>query len=289
MFTAGDIPWPGGKPRSYLAQRGEVLDHFERCLAALRERVTVMECYRYVYRDHEETTVNGAREVRITLDSCDASRPPLEIRTPRLIKAEGFRVPTNPPLALSSASIKSISVHGDELAGGTVAADSRPIYIIGGGKTAMDTAYNLITRFPGRAVHLVVGKGTLFLNRDRMFPSGPKRWFGGVTGLELALDVALMFDGDNEAEVLAHFRRRYSVNLDSRFTQYAFGLLSETENAVIRAGVGEVITDYLEDIEDRDGAALMRLRSGARRAIEAGSWIVNCTGYVMREQHPYEP
>jgi hypothetical protein len=30
-------------------------------------------------------------------------------------------------------------------------------------------------------------------------------------------------------------------------------------------------------------------RSGATEAIQAGSWIVNCTGYVIQHDYPYEP
>ena len=33
----------------------------------------------------------------------------------------------------------------------------------------------------------------------------------------------------------------------------------------------------------------MTLRSGDTRAIEPGSWIVNCTGYVTHRRFPYEP
>ncbi len=32
MFTAGNIKWTLGQDRSYLATKGEVLDHFEHCL-----------------------------------------------------------------------------------------------------------------------------------------------------------------------------------------------------------------------------------------------------------------
>ena len=50
---------------------------------------------------------------------------------------------------------------------------------IGGGKTAMDTAHTLITHYPGREVNLVAGSGTFFSSRDRFFPTGARRWWGG--------------------------------------------------------------------------------------------------------------
>src|SRR6516165_6121394 len=44
MFTAGNIEWTLGKDRSYLATKGEVLDHFQHCVDVIRERVRVDEC-----------------------------------------------------------------------------------------------------------------------------------------------------------------------------------------------------------------------------------------------------
>jgi len=38
-----------------------------------------------------------------------------------------------------------------------------------------------------------------------------------------------------------------------------------------------------------DGGTHLVLRSGARWAIAPDSWIVNCTGYLLRDGHPYEP
>ena len=289
MFTAGNIPWTIGKPPWYLATQSEILQHFEKCLDALRGKLSIVERYGYAYQSHCETTTDNAHEVRIDFSATAPGARALQIRTPRLIKAFGFRVPKNDALEFSSPHVQSISPHGDKLLGAAMRASDKPIYVIGGGKTGMDTAFELITRFPRRAVQLVVGKGTIFLNRNKAFPTGLRRWWGGTTGLELALDVALMFDGENEAEVLDHFRRHHSINLDERFSHYVFGLLSEEENAVIAGGVKEIISDYVEDIVDVRGQPTMRLRSGASRVIERDSWIVNCTGYVMREPHAYEP
>jgi hypothetical protein len=47
--------------------------------------------------------------------------------------------------------------------------------------------------------------------------------------------------------------------------------------------------DHLVDAVDRNGATDLVFRSGATKAIQAGSWIVNCTGYALRADHPYEP
>jgi hypothetical protein len=65
--------------------------------------------------------------------------------------------------------------------------------------------------------------------------------------------------------------------------------LSEAENTTIGAGLNNVIMDYLVDVVDRRAATELVFRSGATKAIAPGSWIVNCTGYVLKTDYPYEP
>ena len=66
-------------------------------------------------------------------------------------------------------------------------------------------------------------------------------------------------------------------------------MLSESENKTIAEGLNDVIMDHFVDAVDRNGATDLVFRSGATKAIQPGSWIVNCTGYLMRGDHPYEP
>jgi hypothetical protein len=50
-----------------------------------------------------------------------------------------------------------------------------------------------------------------------------------------------------------------------------------------------MVKDHLVDAEDRNGGVELVLRSGDRRRIDPGSWLVNCTGYVFKKRWPYEP
>ena len=70
---------------------------------------------------------------------------------------------------------------------------------------------------------------------------------------------------------------------------FLIGVLSEEENRTIAAGLNDVIMDHFADVVDRNGATELVFRSGATKAIQPGSWIVNCTGYLDGGDHPYEP
>src|ERR1700742_3697039 len=86
MFTAGNIEWTIGKDRSYLAAKGEGLDHFQHCLNVIKHRVGIDEYFGWDMESDEE--IGGS--VRITCRSSDGRT--LFVEAKRLIKAYGFRV-----------------------------------------------------------------------------------------------------------------------------------------------------------------------------------------------------
>jgi hypothetical protein len=168
-------------------------------------------------------------------------------------------------------------------------ASDTPIWVIGGGKTGMDTADTLITAYPGREVNLVAGEGRWFLSRERCYPTGARRWWSGKPTTAITGAAALRFDGTNEAEVAEWMRSRYGTWLTPRAGHFMFAILSEMENERIADGLNQVVMDHLEDVVDRHGGTDLVFRSGATTRIPSDSWIVNCTGYVFHEGHPYEP
>jgi thioredoxin reductase len=285
MFTAGNIKWTLGKDPSYLATKGEVLDHFQHCLNVIKERVQVDEYFGWDFESDDEA--DGI--VRITCRSSDGHA--LVIEAKRLIKAYGFRVTPNDPLEISSSRVQSVSPDYCDVRSGEMRTSNAPVWIIGGGKTAMDTAHALITEYPGREVNLVAGRGTFFSSRDRMFATGIQRWWRGTLGVTLAARLARRYDGTNEEEVQQWFRSRYGTFVTPDATNYFAGLLSEAENSTISAGLNDVVMDYFVDAVDRNGATELVFRSGSRKTIQPGSWIMNCTGYlgIGDNRHPYEP
>jgi Pyridine nucleotide-disulphide oxidoreductase len=284
MFTAGNIKWTLGKDRSYLATKGEVLDHFEHCLNVIKQRVQVDELFGWTLESHDET--DG--KVRIACRSSDGRLMVVEAK--RLIKAYGFGVVPNDPLEISSERVVSVSPDFCDMRGDEIRASDTPVWIVGGGKTAMDTAHALITEYPDREVNLVAGSGTYFASRDRCLPAGARRWWGGALFSSFGGETARRFDGTNETEVANWFRTNYGTWLTPETGNFLLGVLSESENRTIAAGLNDVIMDHLVDAVDRNGTTDLVFRSGATKTIQPGSWIVNCTGYFKpRVDRPYEP
>ncbi|MFD6388484.1 FAD-dependent oxidoreductase [Nocardia sp. NPDC060259] len=283
LFTAGNIAWTLGRERSYLATKPEVLDHLEYCLDTIKQRVQVDELFGWTMVSHDET----AGIVRITCESADGATVVVEAK--RLIKAYGFRIAPNAPFDVSSTRVRSISPDFCDLHGDDIRGSAAPVWIIGGGKTAMDTALELITEYPGREVNLVAGVGTFFQSRERLFPSGARRWWAGELSSSLIRETSRRFDGTNEADVWDWHRTTYGTWVTPETGSFLLGILSEAENSTIASGLRRVVMDYLVDAVDDHEATRLVFRSGVTTTIPPGSWIVNCTGYVMRRDHPYEP
>ena len=283
MFTAGNIAWTLQEDPSHLASKGEVLDHLQRCLDEIRQRVVVDEYFGVEYASEEE------RDGSVVVNCTDRDGRSLVIEAGKLIKAYGHDVRPKDPLDVSSGRVRSVSPDRSDPVGGAV-HDDAPVWIVGGGKTGMDTAHTLLTHDPGREVHLIAGSGTWFLSRDRLFPAGRKRWWGGQLNGAMWLAVGRRFDGTNESEVWDWFRSTYGVWVTPETGNSFFAYISDAENETIRAGLNEVVMDHLVDVVDGDdGQARLTLRSGATRTIPKGSWIVNCTGYLYNENPSEDP
>ena len=283
FFTAGNIKWTLDAKPLYLATKEEVLDHLGHCFDVVKERVQLASYFDWEFESCDESV----GKVRITARSMDGR--PLVVEAQRLIKTYGVQVTPNEPLQISSTRVISVSPDYCDMRGEEVKAGSTPVWVIGGGKTAMDTAHTLITACPGREVNLIAGPGTFFLNRDRMFPAGIRRWWTGKEATSMFLEMARRFDGNNEANVQKWFRDGFCTWLTPEASNFLFGILSESEAKTIAEGLNAVVMDRFVDVVDRDGVTELVFRSGSTRSIPPGSWIVNCTGYLFHGRHPYEP
>ena len=92
-------------------------------------------------------------------------------------------VEPNRPLPVSSERVHSVSPDFCDVRSGEIAESKAPVWVVGGGKTAMDTAHGRpSTVCPGRQVNVLAGPGTFFTSRDKAFPTGARRWWGGSRG-----------------------------------------------------------------------------------------------------------
>lgn len=287
MFTVGDLPWRPNRPGGYLATGQEVLGHLADCLDRLRGGVEVIDRFGHEYLSHSETETQEGPQVRVSLRRVGGGAIE-RIEAERLIVAAGWDIPKARLLEVSSRRVRSVTP--ETLAGAVAETDpATPVIIVGGGKTGMDTAHWLITRDPGRKITLVNGTGTTFASRDLLFPTGARRWLGGVMVSALSADVTRRFDGRNAGAVFDHFQRAYGIDPVGKAGQYFFSMLSEAEAGTIARGLGTVIRGHLADVADTGTGPEMVLRDGARHPVPPGSLLVNCTGYLLRHDRPYAP
>lgn len=283
FFTVGDLGWEIDADPSYLATKDEVCAHLARCLDVLSRRVQLVRHFGVEF----ESFTEEAGFVRVITRSMDGKTRVIEAT--RLIKAYGCQIVPNEPLSLSSPRIHSISPDYCDLRSGGMKNSATPIWVVGGGKTAMDTVQLLVSEYPDREINLITGSGTYFMRRDEMFPAGMRRWWAGNEPIGLFSRLANRFDGANEENMVALFRDGYCTRLTPDASNFLFSYLSDTESATISAGLSTIVLQRLVDAVDRGNTTELVFRDGTTRPIPHGSWVVNCTGYLLAREHPYEP
>ena len=265
MFTAGNIPWRLDEDPSHLATRREVLDHLRYCYEVAADRVNVVEMFGWEEESYEE--LDGVVRIRCRSNTGEVG----VFEAEKLIRAPGFSIQPNQPLQLSSTSVASVSPDHCDMRGSEIAASGAPVWVVGGGKTGMDTAYTLITEHPGREVNLIAGSGVVFMKRDELYPDGLRRWWGGSSGGRVFRELAGRFDGTNGAEVRRWFLERAGIGLVPDPQTFFLANLSESEHRTIANGLRRVVVDHLEAVVDLDGRPELILRSGDPMPVEPGS------------------
>lgn len=290
LFTAGDQRWTLDRERSHLATRREVLDHLATVPAISAGHLEVTPLFRHEYRGHCN------RDERVEIDAValsndGAAARPVRIRARRLLKGTGRDIALLPPFRLSSTRVRSIAVSDPALSSPDFLESDAPVYVIGSGKTAMDTILHLarVARRGGRRrpLNLITGSGMWFAVRDNGFPSGRRRYTGGTLTADAFLRMCELFDGQNEAAVMASLERQgIMMNVFGHAGNYRLALLSFAERDEIRASVNDVHRGHLVDV---DGVT-MTLREGEQRRevpVADGSWFINCTTHFRAI--PHEP
>jgi hypothetical protein len=287
LFTAGDQRWTLERDRAHLATRREVLDHLATVPAISAGHLDVTPLFGHEYRGRHNS--EGRVEIDATPLSNDGGAPrTVRIRARRLLKGTGRDIELLPPFRLSSTRVRSVAVSDPALMTPEFLESDAPVYVIGSGKTAMDVILHLARRGGRRRpLHLIAGSGMWFAVRDNAFPPGRRRYIGGTLTADAFLRMCELFDGQNEAEVMASLERQGLVmNVFGHAGNYRLALLSLAERDEIRASVHEVHRGHLVDV---DGVT-MTLREGAQRRevpVADGSWFINCTTHFRAI--PHEP
>jgi len=280
MFTVGDMKWNWTKPRDYLAQRDEVRDHLGAALAPVSQKVQLETAFGHRASLCEEVDTPDGPRARVEYHPVDDTDAKTIVLARRAIHAAGLNYRVADPLPLGSANV--VSVIPQDLLATLDAHPGAPVYVVGGGKTGMDSILATLSRDPGRSVTLLKGGGTNFLNRTRYLPTGLSRWTSGDLVSRVFRDLAIHFDGENEASLIDHFRRTHATDPDTANAVFLYGLQSEEEHARIADGLETQYADYLDRVEDGPDGPVMTLRSGATSAVPPGSIFVNCTGSFFR-------
>ncbi|MBB96658.1 MAG: hypothetical protein CML68_18920 [Rhodobacteraceae bacterium] len=280
MFTVGDLPWDWSRPKDYLASRDEVRDHLARALDPVAQAVSLDIRFGQTVTDCTEVESPSGPCARVTFHPNDAPGQVTSVEASRAFHAAGLNYQTASALDLTSDRVLSI-IPQDLLA--TLAAHPQaPVIVVGGGKTGMDTVLEVLSAEPARPVSLISGRGTNFINRSFYMPKGLKRWTSGALISSMLRDMAVSFDGDNEAAVIDRFRQRHATDPGADNRAFLWGMQSEDELARITSGLAATWADYLDDVSDTPDGPVMTLRSGARQPIAPGSIVVNCTGSFFR-------
>ena len=282
MFTVGNLKWNWRKPRHYLAARDEVRDHLVGALNAVRERVSLTTEFGQTVSRCEEVTTEQGPVAEIDYQPAGVETAAKTVRAKRAINAPGLNYALAEPLSFSSQNI--VSIIPQDLRKTLADHPRAPVYVIGGGKTGMDTVLAALAKDPDRSVTLINGRGTNFINRTKYVPTGLKRWTSGELVSRLFRDVALNFDGENEDHTLAHLRAEYSTDPHTKNGVFLYGLQSEDEHEKVQNGVEAILSDYLTDVVDTSTGPELSLREGRSVAVQEGSIFVNCTGSFFRTQ-----
>ena len=130
---------------------------------------------------------------------------------------------------MSSERVHSVSPDFCDVRTGEITESNAPVWVIGGGKTAMDTAHALIKACPGREINVLAGSGTFFACRDKLFPHRSKTVVGRCRGIPTFLEWSRRFDGTNERDAMDWYQATVGITPTDGARNFVFGLLSEAE------------------------------------------------------------
>ena len=281
MFTVGDMKWSWRRPAAYLASRDDVQAHLASAITPVKNKVRLSTRFQHTVTSCAEVESSGGSLVRITCHQNDSPSRCHTITADRAVYAPGLNYKVADSLPFSSENVASVVPQ--ELEDALEMHPDAHVYVVGGGKSGMDTILASLAANQARKVTLIRGRGTNFFNRTKYIPNGLARWTSGTPLSRVFHDMAMHFDGENEDSLIAYFRTRYSTDQASGNEVFLYGIQSEEEHNQIAGGLAESIPGYLADVIDSKNGPVMQFRDGTSRSAEKDSIFVNCTGGFFRD------
>ena len=289
LFTVGNKKWGINKPASYLANKEEIITHFQYCYQEIKKKSFIVEKFGYAFQSHEEVQGADGFKAHITIKSTDADKPDVLIKAKKCIKSFGFNILPNEPMQFSSHKVQSTVPEAPALLDGEIAQDDKPIYIVGGGKTAIDVAKLIITQNKNRKVNFIIGKGIYFFDREKFCTSGIKKNWQGILPRKLSLEYVAKYNENDLGEAIESIKGKYGLTPFKNARHCMSGILSAEENTLIKNGIDNEIYEYLEDVKESNGTLTLHYRSGKTQEVEENSWFINCTGFILPKDEIQEP
>jgi len=165
----------------------------------------------------------------------------------------------------------------------SVSDSPQDFYIVGSGKTAMDSAIFMRTSkrsiSSGHAV-MIGGSGTWFINSDSTFET---TWPNATMMIDFSRTVAAHFEGDNDAEVYRMFAQRgLLISLMDDAQACYFGSMSTSELEIARKSISSIlrgyVVDVVADVADASSSVLVRKSNGSEfhERVPAGAVFLHC-------------
>lgn len=303
QFTAGEREWAIAKvkPPTYLATKMEILSHFDDIANACIEEKNLNVIYLWNYQYNRDYKINSDGKVEFVVhhvqpvDEDDKNKNnnyenikilPVRVVADRMINGSGFdvqrkqrfqfekhirsRIHSLRPADVQTAKFNSLMKYSKDF--------DKPIYIIGSGKTAMDTmlALKRLGNKVASRIRCIAGRGTYFINRDR---NDNNKWF---------LEMMDRFDGTNSIQIAKEMEQvgfLHTAIPDARSCN--LGVCSSWEVESIRetlhSAPNKIIKGYLKDIVVSHNNKLclkllaLNTHMETQKEIEDGTFIVNCT------------
>lgn len=207
-FNIAGRKWNRDWHWSHLASKVEILEYFEESIAEITAKSGVNIRKVFGYKMSSYTASEEDNNVQVFAESVDISSTAVVVHAKRMIKAIGFDVPIKQPVQFSAAASVNSTCPVDLLNPAVVKsikASDKPIFVIGSGKTAIDTINMLVKKLNvGSRIYCICGHGTIFINRDKAFPTGfiERNMYGKNTVIDWFREAAQKYDGGNTQEVL---------------------------------------------------------------------------------------